>query len=37
MTRTLLTLARRLALAIVFLGLGAAHAADEFLPPNVAF
>ena len=37
MTRTLLTLARRLALAIALLGLGAAHAADDFLPPNVAF
>ncbi len=40
MTRTLLTLARRLALAIgIFasLGLDAARAADDFLPPTEAF
>ena len=37
MTRTLLTLARRLALAIGCLGLGTAQAADDFLPPKLAF
>jgi thiol:disulfide interchange protein DsbD len=40
MTRTLLTLARRLALASGFLiplGLGAAQAADDFLPPAQAY
>jgi thiol:disulfide interchange protein DsbD len=37
MTRSLLTFARRLALAIGFLGLGAAHAADDFLPAKLAF
>ena len=37
MTRNLLTLARRLALAIGFLGLGAAHAADGFLPAREAY
>ena len=37
MIRTLLTLARRLALAIPLLGLGAVHAADDFLPPTAAF
>ena len=37
MTRILLTLVRRLALAIGLLGLGPAHAADDFLPPAEAF
>ncbi|MCM2312240.1 MAG: hypothetical protein NDI84_12640, partial [Steroidobacteraceae bacterium] len=37
MTRTLLTLVRRLALAITLLGLGTAYAADDFLPPTSAF
>jgi thiol:disulfide interchange protein DsbD len=37
MTRTLLTLARRLALAIALLGLGTAQAAEDFLPPQAAF
>jgi len=37
MTRTLLTLARWLAGAIAVLGLGAAQAADDFLPPTEAY
>ena len=37
MTRPLLTLARRLALAIGLLALWTAQAADDFLPPTVAF